>query len=55
MFDSRQGVPQHDNRSVVPDRKSIVNDWPPPPELFTTEKNTLSIADDPFTEAKVPF
>jgi single-strand DNA-binding protein len=54
MLDSRQDNSVKTDREVVPSRKNVVNDWPPP-ELFTTEKNTLSIADDPFTEAKLPF
>ena len=54
MLDSRQDISERSDRGVAPSRESVVSDWPPP-ELFTTEKNTLSIADDPFTEDKLPF
>jgi len=54
MLDSRQNISARSDRVIEPFRKSVVNDWPPP-EFSSEEKTNPSIADDPFTEAKVPF
>ena len=54
MLDSRQDNSVKTDREVVPSRKSVVNDWPPP-EFSSEEKTNPSIADDPFTEDKLPF
>jgi single-stranded DNA-binding protein len=37
-----------------PTQKSTINAWPPP-EFSSEEKTNPSIADDPFTEDKLPF
>ncbi len=37
-----------------PTQKSTINDWPQP-EFSSEEKTNPSIADDPFTEDKLPF
>ncbi len=54
MLGSRQDISEQSDRGVAPARESVINDWPPP-EFMAEEKNTPSIADDPFTEAKIPF
>ncbi len=54
MLDSRQDNSVKTDREVVPSRKNVVNDWPPP-EFSSEEKTNPSIADDLFTVGKLPF
>ncbi len=55
MLDSRQDVSARDDRDVVPGRKSVVNDWPPPQDSSQQGKNDPPLAADPFVDADFPF
>ncbi len=56
MLDSRQDNFKHaENKAVKPDKDSIINDWPPPEQSSSKGTIKLEFAEDPFTEAKLPF